>query len=202
MKLLTLLLGALLPGLAYAQSALPPAAGPGVPTPPATTAPPAYDRRHYWADIEAGSCTLGSLALGVDLHGEVPRHWLLTAGVHDESSTFLFDGHYGQQYELITYQALVGKIIKGRACLLTASAGLALLRTHSYVDGGLFMLITDDRRQTTVGVPVQVQGYLVGLQKFGLGLTATLNLNAVQTSASLGLALAVGHLPTRRPPLP
>lgn len=203
---LLLLAPFLLPLAACAQSvgsgtAALPAAAPAVAA-PAALPPAATDRRHYWADIEVGRSTLGSLALGADLHGEGPRHWLLTAGVHDESSTFLFDGHSGQQYELLTYQALAGKIVKGHACLLTVSAGLALLRTHSYVDKSLFTPITNDQRQATVGVPVQVQGYLVALQKLGLGFTATLNLNSVQTSASLGLALAVGRLPTRRSPLP
>lgn len=129
---------------------------------------------------------------------ELRRQWVAIVGFGNDSNIGFLDFKSGEKISVSSFYALGGKVWVGRATLATVSAGLGLVQVHTYQDGGLFTPSRDHRHQNTVGVPLQVQGFVVVRRSLGLGLTGQLNLNAAQTTASLAISLALGHLPTRQ----
>jgi len=143
--------------------------------------------RCCWGSLGAGGNTAGDGAFSVNVNEEFAQKLLVTESLQLETNGFL------ASTSVVNYSVLAGKIFKRKFSMFTLSAGLSYVTMT--VSPGLFS-DTPAIHQSTVGIPVLIQAYLVALQTFGLGINAYANLNSVKTTAGITLSIAIGALAT------
>jgi hypothetical protein len=128
-----------------------------------------------------------------DVNVEIPHRWLLTGNVAKNIGEHLGIGpdHITNH---TTTDLLLGKLYKHNNYLFSASAGLGLVHFNNYDTDGTPGSHLNQSIQNTIGIPVLVQGYLVGYQTMAVGIGGYANFNTVRTEAGITLSIAFGRM--------
>jgi len=145
--------------------------------------------RSYWGSLGIGTGSLGSFTFSVNANQEFSYRLLITACAQAETNAF-----FGST-TIASYGVLAGEVFKQKFSLFTVSAGLSIVNVGT--SSGFFNSVPVTS-QTTIGIPILIQGYLVGLQTVGLGLNAYANLNSIRSTLGLTLNLALGRMATHK----
>jgi len=154
----------------------------------------------YWASFGAGASSLGALSGMYSVNVQIPHNWLVTVdldgGANRSGKTY--DTNYSQS--VISFNILAGKMARQKFSLFTLSAGLGLVDVHTGLGSyGLQDAPYINKDQYTLGIPIVIQGYLVGLQAFGIGFSGNINLNTIKPTAGINLSFALGRMQTHTP---
>jgi hypothetical protein len=159
----------------------------------------------WWVNMGFGKGTLGSLSANVALQAEVPKHWLISASFQAEPNHVGTKnlGGAAHDVDINSGNLLFGKIYKQTYSFWSVSAGLSFVNMDINDSYGIFpgAPASTQNNRYTVGIPIVVQGYIVGLQCAGIGLNAYVNLNTLQTTAGFQVQVALGRMQTHKPKL-
>jgi hypothetical protein len=157
----------------------------------------------WWLNMGFGIGTLRSLSANIGVQAEIPKQWLISASFQTEPN------HFGEKslggavhdVEINSGDLLLGKIYKQTYSFWSVSAGLSLVNMDIHDSYGVFpgAPASTQNNRYTIGIPIVVQGYVVGLQCAGIGLNGYVNLNTLQTTAGFQFQVALGRIQTHKP---
>lgn len=157
----------------------------------------------WWLNAGFGLGTLRSLSANIGVQAELPKHWLISATFQTEFN------HFGEKIlggavhdvTINTSNVLIGRIHKQTYSLWSVSTGLSLVNMDIHDSYGVFpgAPASTQNNRYTIGIPIVVQGYVVGGQFAGIGLSGYVSLNTLQTTAGVQLQVALGRMQTHKP---
>ncbi len=157
----------------------------------------------YWINLGFGAGTLGSLSGNLAVQAEVPKHLLITSSYQAETNHFALKsvGGGGHDVNIFTGNLLIGKVYKQPFSLYALSVGLSYIDMDIDDYYGTFLGAppSTHSRRNTIGIPITIQGYIVGGQFAGIGINTYLNINILQTTAGVQLHAALGRIQTHKP---
>ncbi|MBW4889799.1 hypothetical protein KXQ82_08730 [Mucilaginibacter sp. HMF5004] len=147
-----------------------------------------------WLSFGVGSNSITDAWGRFDMNVEIAHRWLLTGNVAGSIAEHIINvpTHVARHG---TADLLFGRLYKKGQCLFSASAGLGLTHFNSYDTDGTGSYL-NQHIQNTIGIPVLVQGYLVGFNTLGVGIGGYANFNTVRNEVGLSLSFAFGKMVT------
>ncbi|MBW4889797.1 hypothetical protein KXQ82_08720 [Mucilaginibacter sp. HMF5004] len=153
-------------------------------------------QRSYWASVGYGAGTFAENQTEFTVATELKNNWVLAGNVQAELDA---RKSYVQMHvaEVSTYNLLAGKLHHLKTSFFTTSVGLGVVHRNSFDTNGTQGVQLNETDENTIGVPITVQGFILPLKWLGLGLSAYVNLNTVQTIAGINFSIAIGKMGTR-----
>jgi hypothetical protein len=153
----------------------------------------------WWGAIGIGASSLGAISGEYSINVQIPNNWLISAYIEGGTNKLGKFSDSNTYQDVVNFSLLAGKIARQKYTLLSVSAGLGLVDVRTGT--GSYSLGTPytNKDQYTVGVPIILQTYLVGLQACGIGLNANFNINTIKPTANINLCFALGRMQTHKP---
>jgi len=148
-------------------------------------------RKCYWGSVGIGGSTSGFSA-SINANAELSNRWIIAANVQGEGPLF------GNGNQVAEVNVFAGKILKQKFSFFTLSAGLGYVSIANVTNSFNFNSPSVTTYRSTMGVAVSIQGFLVGFQTLGIGLSGYVNLNTIQSTAGINICVALGRLSTHK----